>query len=346
MSYSQNMELPQKTQKTQEKSPASVLCLPNPVRPFSPNDDVAGALGLSWRFGLTVALLLLAFSLPLIDLVRYAAGSDLYSHIVIIPFISLYLVWLRRKQLAALMQSRSAMEIAGHALTRSRTFTRSLAGALAFLSALALVPSVFAAINGTAIAQLDHLAAMTLAFLLLFYAICSLFITRTTLASCFFPLAFLLFAVPFPVFLQSAIETLLQHGSAAVALACFQFYGTPVLSHQLVFQLPGFVLEVAPQCSGIHSTLVLLITSLVTGHLFLRGTWKRTALALAVPPVALLRNGIRIFVIGQMCVDGGPEMIHSPVHRHGGPFFFALSLAPLFLLLFLLWKSERNARNH
>src|SRR5262249_56535760 len=33
----------------------------------------------------------------------------------------------------------------------------------------------------------------------------------------------------------------------------------------LVFDLPGFSLEVAPECSGIHSTLVLFITSLLAG---------------------------------------------------------------------------------
>jgi hypothetical protein len=37
----------------------------------------------------------------------------------------------------------------------------------------------------------------------------------------------------------------------------------------------------------------------------------------------------------------GPEMIHSPIHRQGGPVFFALSLMPFFLLLIVLWKSDQ-----
>jgi exosortase/archaeosortase family protein len=102
---------------------------------------------------------------------------------------------------------------------------------------------------------------------------------------------------------------------------------------------------VASECSGIHSTLVLLITSLMAGYLFLHSPWKRTWLVLAMVPLALLRNGFRIFVIGQLCVHIGPEMINSPIHRRGGPLFFVLSLIPFFLFLIYLRKSERRGKN-
>ena len=66
---------------------------------------------------------------------------------------------------------------------------------------------------------------------------------------------------------------------------------------------------------------MLFITSLVAGYFFLRSPGKRTALTLAVVPLALLRNGFRIFTIGQLCIHIGPEMINSPIHRRGGPCF-------------------------
>ena len=56
-------------------------------------------------------------------------------------------------------------------------------------------------------------------------------------------------------------------------------------------------------------SLILLITSLLAGSLFLRGPWKRTVLAVAVIPLGLLRNGFRIFAIGQLCIAIGPQMI-------------------------------------
>jgi len=80
----------------------------------------------------------------------------------------------------------------------------------------------------------------------------------------------------------------------------------------------------------------------MAGYLFLRTPWKRGALAFAVLPLAVLRNGFRIFVIGQLCVRVGPEMGDSPIHHQGGPIFFALSLVPLFFWLLFLRKSDRT----
>jgi exosortase/archaeosortase family protein len=56
-----------------------------------------------------------------------------------------------------------------------------------------------------------------------------------------------------------------------------------------------------------------------------------------------LRNGFRILVIGLLCVNVGPQMIHSVIHRRGGPVFFVLSLIPLLLLLWWLRRGEIRA---
>jgi exosortase len=144
--------------------------------------------------------------------------------------------------------------------------------------------------------------------------------------------------------LQQHLETFFQVSSAAGAHLFFQISGTPVLQEGTVFKLPGFSLEVAPECSGIHSSLVLFITSFVAGHLLLRNLWAKGLLVFFVIPLAIIRNGIRIFTIGQLCVHVSPDIIHSYIHRHGGPIFFAGSLIPFFLLLFFLMKIESNMR--
>jgi len=147
--------------------------------------------------------------------------------------------------------------------------------------------------------------------------------------------------VPFPTLVENWLERFLQRGSALTAYGMYQLSGTPVFYNDLSFQLPGFALQVAPVCSGIHSSLVLFLTSLVAGHLFLQSPWRRGILTLAVLPLGLLRNGFRIFVIGQLCTHIGPQMIHSAIHHDGGPVFFALSMVPFFLLLILLRRSEQ-----
>jgi exosortase C (VPDSG-CTERM-specific) len=157
-----------------------------------------------------------------------------------------------------------------------------------------------------------------------------------------FPLALLSFMVPVPAFAMPSINAFLQNGSAAAAQGFFSLSGTPYLRTGLVFQLPDINLEVATECSGIQSSMVLLITGLVAGHLFLRRPWNRAVLALLMIPLGLLRNGFRVFTIGELCVRIGPQMIHSPIHHKGGPIFFALSLILLFILLVVLQRTERS----
>src|SRR5262249_18557869 len=122
----------------------------------------------------------------------------------------------------------------------------------------------------------------------------------------------------------------------------FSLSGMSFLRNGLDFQLPTIHLEVAPECSGIHSTLVLFISSLVAGQLFLRSALDRTLLALAVIPLGILRNALRIWTIGGLWVNISRVMIDSPIHRRGGPLFFALSLIPFVLLL--LWLRRRSQR--
>ncbi|MBA2585043.1 MAG: archaeosortase/exosortase family protein, partial [Chthoniobacterales bacterium] len=136
------------------------------------------------------------------------------------------------------------------------------------------------------------------------------------------------------------LETASKLASAETANLFFSLSGTPTVRDGTIFQLPGIVIEVAQECSGIRSSWVLFITSVLAANLFLHQTWRRLFLVLFVIPLGIIRNGFRILVIGLLCVEIGPQMIHSVIHRKGGPLFFALSLIPLFLVLWWLRHGE------
>ena len=146
--------------------------------------------------------------------------------------------------------------------------------------------------------------------------------------------------IPLPEAAVDFLENASKEASAEVANWLFLISGTPVAAYGTVFQLPGISIMVAKECSGIRSSLVLVITSLLAANMFLRTTWRRALLVAAVIPLGLLRNGFRILVISLLCVHIGPEMINSLIHRRGGPVFFALSLIPLFAMLWLLRRQE------
>ena len=277
-------------------------------------------------FVLAVAVLLLCFVLPLVHLAQFAWGSELYSHILLVPPISAFLVWMQRRSLAS--DSEPPRQLA----------------AFSMMTGAAVLAGYWLAIgSAVTLAEEDALALTTLSFVLFFAGICCLFLGRETLRVITFPLGFLVFMAPFPTFLRDGIELASQHSSAVAADMMFRLSGMPVFRDGLAFQLPGIPLQVAPECSGIHSSLVLFLTSLLAGHLFLRKPWTRAVLVATVVPLAILRNGFRIFVIGQLCVHIGPQMLYSWIHREGGPVFFALSLVPFFILLVILRRLDQAA---
>ncbi len=81
-----------------------------------------------------------------------------------------------------------------------------------------------------------------------------------------FPVLFLFLMVPIPDFPLDRFIFWLQTWSAEVSYAVFQMVGVPILRSGFTFALPGVVVEVAKECSGIRSSLVLLITSLLRLH--------------------------------------------------------------------------------
>ena len=188
----------------------------------------------------------------------------------------------------------------------------------------------------------DYLALRALAFVGLLAAGGFLLLGSRWMAAAAFPFAFLLFMVPLPDAAVAWLEQASAAASAEAAAMYFSLAGTPLLRQGTVFELPGITLQVAQECSGIRSSWVLFMTSLLAAHLFLRSSWRRLVLVAFVIPLGILRNGFRVFVIGLLCVYIDPEMIHSVIHRRGGPLFFALSLVPLFLLMWWLRRGERR----
>ena len=195
---------------------------------------------------------------------------------------------------------------------------------------------------GRALTENDYLAVLTFSFLCGLLAGGFLFLGRNWMRAAAFPIAFLIFMVPMPDAMADTLETASQFASAEAANLFFQLSGMPFIRIGRIFQLPNISIEVAQECSGIRSSWVLFITSILAANLFLKTPWRRLVLVAFIIPLGILRNGFRILVIGLLCVNVGPQMIHSIIHRRGGPLFFVLSLIPLFLVLWWLRSGEER----
>jgi exosortase C (VPDSG-CTERM-specific) len=267
-----------------------------------------------------VLALILAFGKPLFALFTTASQNDLNSYIVLIPFVVLYFVYLERRHYSSVLRT---------------SLGWTVGSAIAGVSAIVFSTWLSPALSGN-----DRLSVLTFAFVCGVWAGGFLLMGRRWMASAAFPMLFLIFLIPLPDRIVGLMETGLQLASAEAANLFFAASGTAAMQTGTVFQLPGITLQVAQECSGMKSSWVLFITSIIAAKLFLSRPWTRAVLVLAVIPMGRLRNVFRIIVIGLLCVHISPDMIHSWIHHRGGPVFFALSLIPLMLLLWWLRKRQ------
>jgi exosortase C (VPDSG-CTERM-specific) len=273
--------------------------------------------------GAYASLLTLLFAQPLARLLGLALQNDLHSYIPLVPVVSGYLLYTRPRTAVRFRSSVGAAILLAAAAVGAMAAANQLAGSLS--------------VN-------DDLGLRVLGYVCFLMAGGFLFLGAPWMASAAFPVAFLIVMVPLPDVAVDWLERALVAASADTAALFFSWTGTPLLREGTTLTLPGIVLEVARECSGIRSTVVLFITSVLAAHLFLAGTWRRAVVIAFVAPLAIVRNGFRILVIGWLCVHVGPHMSESFIHRHGGPIFFVLSLVPLLVLLVWLRRHDEGVR--
>ena len=258
---------------------------------------------------------------PVREYLYWTYKSMYYTHVVLIPLVSAYLIFIQRKEIFGDI---------GYAFAPG--------GAVAGLGLLLLAASSMVSGWG----KNDQYALVACSTVLVVIgAFIALFGLRAFQAARF-PLLFLIFMVPLPTAVEEWIIRVLQLGSAEFVAFLFPFTGMPVLRDACVFHLPGISIEVAPQCSGIRSSLALVITCVLAGHMFLKTTWKKALLVLAVLPITMLKNGIRIVTLSVLAVYVDRGFLESSLHRDGGIVFFVLALLLMAPILFVLRKSEHK----
>jgi len=151
-----------------------------------------------------------------------------------------------------------------------------------------------------------------------------------------FPLLLLFLTVPVPDFLLDKLIVTVQYGSADVSSLIFSLSRVPVLRNGLEFYLPDISIRVEKECSGIHSTMAILLVSPIAAHLFLASRWRKILLVLLAVPIVCVTNGLRIAVLTLLAQYVNRSFLFGRLHHQGGVVFFSLALLLLYTTLRLL----------
>jgi exosortase len=271
------------------------------------------------------SLCLLSFSAGVVRaLIDVSTHNATASHIVLVPFVSLALIYRRRESIFGSVQWGGPAAIA----------VILIGAGLAWFGSLQ---------RSSGMAN-DSLSTITLALVVLWAGGFMLFYGQAACRAALFPLLFLGFTIPIPNVLLEGFTQFLKAGSAETVASLFTLLGTPYHREGFVFALPSFTIEIVDACSGIRSSLALLLTGLLADHLFLATRWKQAVLILAVVPLAMVKNAIRIVALTLLATHVDAGFLTGQLHHEGGVVFYLLALAILAPLLVVLHNSEGDHR--
>jgi len=254
-----------------------------------------------------VALLLVGWVPGLLALSEVWSSVEYASHGYLVPFVALWAATAHRATLAAL----PARPIPGGRLALGG-MAIAYVGGLGFGDA-SLLGLLFVATVVVAVLALRGVAWV-----------------RTLQ----FSLAYLLFLVPLPNAWVTPLIVELQLLVSTVAVRLLQASGVAIFREGNVLTLPGDqTLFVAEACSGITSLVMLVPIGVFIAYFTESVTWRRVALVLAVVPIALAGNLLRVILTVALAIEVDvPFATEGPLHDWAGVATYVLGCLCLLAL--------------
>ena len=146
-----------------------------------------------------------------------------------------------------------------------------------------------------------------------------------------FPLFYLLFAVPPPSYLVTELTSPLKHFVSFVATSGLQAAGLPVEREGVTIIIAQYQLLVEDACSGMNSLIGLTAISLMYIYLMHGSSWRYSLLLLCfVIPIAIIANIIRIVILVLLTYFFGDQVAQSFLHFTAGIILFSTALLLVF----------------
>ncbi|MFO0705235.1 MAG: VPLPA-CTERM-specific exosortase XrtD, partial [Nitrospira sp.] len=271
-------------------------------------------------WGLFVASLLVGY-------VAFRTGVDFsarwiwfrpeYGHGLIIPFVTLFLIWQRRDRLERL------------------SFTGSWWGVALLLLAVAI--NLLGKLSALYVIQ-QYSAVVAL------YGLVLALLGGPAFRVIWMPMLLLLFMIPFPEFVLQNVSAQLQLISSAIGVWFIRLAGISVYLEGNVIDLGVYQLQVAEACDGLRYLFPLMTLGFIMAYFFSAPFWKRALLFLSSIPLTILMNSVRIGIIGVTVQHWGIGMAEGFLHQFQGWVIFMACAALLLGEMILLTRFGAHRR--
>ena len=280
----------------------------------APTFGLTHALREAWRrplafLAVTACILMAVTAREWSEMFHQWWDIDTYNHILLVPLITGWLVWLKSDELTAMTPRACAWGLALVAAGLGLWFAGRLTGINLFAQAGAV-----GALQGAIVAILGVRVSWFLAL----------------------PLAFLCFLVPF----GDEIIPFLQSVTAEMAIALTLLSGIPAQIDGVYIDTPAGLFIVAEECSGVK--FLIAMVTLATLIAFTRfESWSRRAiLMVGAVVVPVLANGVRAWGTIYIAQCAGLEFAAGFDHIVYGWVFFAIIVALVLACAWRFFESE------
>lgn len=153
-----------------------------------------------------------------------------------------------------------------------------------------------------------------------------------------FSLLFILTMFPLPSFLNIKLMLQLRLISSKLGVSLIQAYGLPAYREGNIIDLGFTQLQVVEACSGLHSFISLFVLCLLLVYFFKDHWWKRFVLLISSIPLAIFANSVRIALTGILYNYWGEDVAQGFFHGFSGFMIFVFCIPVLFIEMKILEK--------
>lgn len=151
-----------------------------------------------------------------------------------------------------------------------------------------------------------------------------------------FAVLYLGFLIKPPYGLVEQLTQPLKIGISETSVEILHLLGYPIAASGVLIQVGQYELLVKQACAGLGSLFTLLAIGLLYIHLTSAGRTRGLILMLAILPIALLANLLRVIILVLLTYHAGDAVAQSFAHDVAGVATFALSVAGMLALNWLL----------